>query len=97
MYDNGGGSTSIIQYTPTSVSVCNGQWHSISVTKSGTEGILVVDNNTTITGSTGLAGFVSVNIDTPLYIGGLPGMCNIWTHMYTGMYLYWIEPCFNFQ
>ena len=75
MFDNGGGNTGTVVYTPSVTDeLCSGQWHSILVTKSGTEATLTVDNNTPITNNTGLAGFVSVNIDTPLYVGGVPGM-----------------------
>ena len=53
--------------------LCDGAWHSIVVTKSDIEGSLTVDDNTPVSGTSAVTDHVAVNIDTPLYAGGVPG------------------------
>ena len=54
--------------------LCDGGWHKIVAIKMESEGSLSVDGGAPVTGGTGLASFVVVNVDTPLYAGGVPGM-----------------------
>ncbi len=78
IFDNGGNKAAILVYTPdTPYELCNGGWHKIVAVKVATEGSLVVDNNTPITGGTGLSSLVLVDVDTPLYAGGVPGVYSL--------------------
>ena len=78
IFDNGGNKAAVLVYTPdTPYELCNGGWHKIVAVKVATEGSLVVDNNTPITGGTGLSSLVLVDVDTPLYAGGVPGVYSL--------------------
>ena len=61
-----------MEYTP-SDSLCNGDWHSIVVSKNGITGTLIVDGQPPVTTTISNTGFVAVNTNAPLYAGGVPG------------------------
>eukprot|EP00731_Ephydatia_muelleri_P016693 Em0009g1117a len=72
LFDNGGGPVTVV-YSPLNASeLCNGQWHTLAVAKSGVSGTITVDNSR-VTKATGLSSsYVSVNTMDPLYVGGVP-------------------------
>lgn len=72
LFDNGGGPVSVV-YSPSNASeLCNGQWHTVAVTKSGVSGTISVDNSHFAKTSGPSSSYVSVNTMDPLYIGGVP-------------------------
>ena len=62
-----------VVYSPSNASeLCNGQWHTLAIAKSGVSGTITVDNSR-VTKATGLSSsYVSVNTMDPLYVGGVP-------------------------
>lgn len=69
----------MVSYTPPpgmDQHLCDGEWHTLLVTKDFKTGEITVDNNITRTNTTdpNLPSYSAVNIDSPLYAGGVPGM-----------------------
>lgn len=55
--------------------LCNGEWHTVLVIKNLEDGMITIDNTIIRTNTTDpdLPSMTSVNIDSPLYAGGVPG------------------------
>ena len=73
--DNGGGEI-VANYTPAdNNSLCDGNWHSITASKSGTTISLEVDNNPSVDVliSDEYVLYLSVDTGTPLFIAGVSG------------------------
>ena len=57
--------------------LCDGAWHSLSVSKDGRTGSISVDGNiqqTVVSSCAICQNFFATNTNDPLYIGGIPGM-----------------------
>lgn len=64
----------VVEYSPTnSFELCDGNWHTILATKDMLTGTLIVDGGTAATAMLSNSAFVAVNIESPLYAGGVPG------------------------
>ena len=73
MFDNGPRAV-IVEYTPTTGSrVCDGRWHSLRAEKEALTGRLFVDGRQVASSSSEFGGFLAVNTNHPLFIGGVPG------------------------
>ena len=72
MFDNGAGEGVANYSAANSSSLCNGQWHSVTVRKDQSTATLQVDGAPSSSG-TASNSFVSVDIGGALYAGGIPG------------------------
>ena len=75
-----------MEYTPINpLELCDGEWHKITANKDGVIGTLVVDNNEPELYEIPNSDFQIVNVDAPLYAGGVPGMYlatpNLFVHL----------------
>ena len=71
IFDNGP-ATTVVEYFSTN-SLCDGQWHSVSLVKNGITGVLSVDGMDPITADSDVASFFSLDLGSPLFVGGVPG------------------------
>lgn len=65
----------MLEYSNTG-QLCDGNWHSLFVSKDGLAGIVSVDGNApqmVVSSCDICQSFFAVNTDDPLYIGGIPG------------------------
>lgn len=56
--------------------LCDGNWHSLLVSKNGLTGTIAVDGNapqSVVSSCDVCQSFFAVNTDDPLYVGGIPG------------------------
>lgn len=73
MFDNGPMET-VVSYTPPSPThLCDNEWHTLLVEKNGIRGILHVDEGAPVSVLSAHASFRAVNLNDPLYVGGVPG------------------------
>jgi hypothetical protein len=70
--------------------LCDGNWHSLLISKNGLAGTISVDGNTpqTVVSSCDICqSFFAVNTDDPFYVGGIPGLqhnsCSIYMYMHS--------------
>jgi hypothetical protein len=70
VFDNGAAPT-VVEYFPPS-SLCDNQWHSVSLVKDGTTGALSVDGADQVVQESSVVNFVSLELNSPLFVGGVP-------------------------
>ena len=63
----------VVEYFPPT-SLCNDQWHSIRLVKDGVTGALAVDGADPVVKESSVVQFVSLDLNGPLFVGGVPGM-----------------------
>ena len=71
IFDNGRSPT-VVDYLPPSF-LCDGEWHSVSIVKEEITGALSVDEAEPVKRVSDVANFVSLDLNSPLYVGGVPG------------------------
>ena len=73
VFDNGPLEEEVAYVPPDNSSqLCDGQFHTLTVTKDGVIGSIIVDGVATVVTSR-FGSFIAVNTNDPLFIGGLPG------------------------
>ena len=75
VFDNGP-MREILEYSE-GEQLCDGAWHSLSVSKDRQTGSISVDGNirqTVVSSCATCQNFSATNTNDPLYIGGIPGM-----------------------
>ena len=53
--------------------LCDGEWHSVTVVKDLITGALSVDGAEPVKQVSDVVNFVSLDINDPLFVGGVPG------------------------
>ena len=71
-FDNGAAPT-VVEYLPPS-SLCDNQWHSVSLVKDRITGALAVDGGEQIIQESSVVNFVSLELNSPLFVGGVSGI-----------------------
>ncbi len=73
MFDNGPMET-VVEYTPPSPAhLCDNEWHTLRAEKDGVRGVLSVDEGDPVSALSSHPSFRAVNINDPLYVGGVSG------------------------
>ena len=72
VFDNGAEPVVLDYLPPSPLTLCNNQWHTISVIKDGITGTLSLNGEVVVSMSSSDLSFVSLDIDSPLYVGGVP-------------------------
>ena len=71
VFDNGPSPT-VVEYLSPSL-LCDGEWHSVTVVKDQITGALSVDGAEPVKQVSDVVNFVSLDINDPLFVGGVPG------------------------
>ncbi len=71
VFDNGPMET-VVEYIHPSP-LCDGEWHTVYVNKDGWRGEVRVDEEESVSTLSAHPSFRAVNINDPLYVGGVPG------------------------
>ena len=74
IFDNGPGPSFVEYLPPSPACLCDNQWHSVSLVKDGIRGTLSVDGANPVSESSNAVNFVSLDTDSPFFVGGVPGM-----------------------
>ena len=71
IFDNGPSPTLVEYLSPTLL--CDGEWHSVSVVKDEITGAVSVDRAEPVRQESDIVNFVSLDLNSPLFVGGVPG------------------------
>ena len=71
IFDNGPSPTLVEYLSPTLL--CDGEWHSVSVVKDEITGAVSVDGAEPVRQESDVVNFVSLDLNSPLFVGGVPG------------------------
>ncbi len=78
MFDNGPMEAVVEFIPPIPTHLCNNEWHTLYVEKDGSRGVLRVDEEEPVSVLSSHSSFRAVNINDPLYVGGVPGESENW-------------------
>lgn len=72
IFDNGRKPAVVEYFPPNLASLCDDQWHSVSLVKDRMTGTLLLDGADPIV-EVSDTDFVSLQLNSPLFVGGVPG------------------------
>ena len=72
MFDNGAEPVAVNYQLPSPQTLCDNQWHTVSLEKNLITGTLSLDGDMVASVESRAVSFVSLDTDSPLFVGGVP-------------------------